>query len=140
MIKKDWLFRLGGRPVIYGTYDELNELPASWQWKTVKFDPLSSPPVDFTWEREWRIKIDELSFTSKDVSVIVPDQNSAEKIYDLFIEPQIDAREYWEYDKANFIHSYSQVMDPWEADRWLGLPPSVGYFPWRIITLDKSLL
>ncbi len=140
MVKKDWLFRLGGRPVIYGPSEELDELPSSWQWRTVKFSPISNPPIDFTWEREWRINTAELLFNSEDVSVIVPDLKGAHKIYDLYIDPQVEDRFNWEYEKENFIRSYSQIMDSREAERWFGSPPSVGYFPWKIITLDKSLL
>lgn len=139
MIKKDWLFRHGGRPVIYGPEDELNVLPADLQWRTVRFNPLLTPAIDFTWEREWRLKTEELYFAPEDVDVIVPDLKAANRIFDLYIEPQIDAREWWEFEKENYIHSYSQIMGRVQAEQWFGLAPPVGYFPWNIITLDRSL-
>jgi len=62
MLPKTWLFELGGRPVIYQPDAEFDDLPESHRWRHVRFDPCNG--VGFTWEREWRIQIDELSFDS----------------------------------------------------------------------------
>lgn len=74
MVKKIWLFEKGGRPVIYQTDDEFNELPETHRWRHVRYDPLSDPPVDFTWEREWRINIQELLFDSDVASIVIPEE------------------------------------------------------------------
>jgi hypothetical protein len=73
------LHAVGGRPVLYGTYGELGrtvqekepgyiagmdvytgKLPLELQYLWVNYHPQSTgidePPVDFTWEREWRVK------------------------------------------------------------------------------------
>jgi hypothetical protein len=71
MVPKDWLFERGGRPVIYQTDDEYSDLPESLRWRHVQYDPPNG--VDFTWEREWRIKIDELPLDSSVTGVLVPD-------------------------------------------------------------------
>lgn len=73
MLPKEWLFEHGGRPVIYQTDEEFNDLPESHRWRHVRFDPLNG--VDFTWEREWRIQIDELPLDSSLTEVFVPDPN-----------------------------------------------------------------
>ena len=52
------LFQRGGRPVVYGSETDLQELPESQQFRFVTYAPCSDPddsPVDFTWEREWRV-------------------------------------------------------------------------------------
>jgi hypothetical protein len=76
---KRTLYEEGGRPVIYGDMDLLGKelqptdddyipdrviysggiLPPSHQYLWVMFDPheADKPNVDFTWEREWRIKV-----------------------------------------------------------------------------------
>jgi hypothetical protein len=70
------LYDAGGRPVLYGTERELGKkiqncpegveiyeggLPPELQYLWVRYHPLmvgdrNDYPVDFTWEREWRIK------------------------------------------------------------------------------------
>lgn len=74
MVTKRWLFERGGRPVIYQADSEYADMSEANQWRHVRFDLNVTPPVDFTWEREWRIRVDELSFSPDDVRVIVPDQ------------------------------------------------------------------
>jgi hypothetical protein len=52
------LFQRGGRPVIYGNEVDLSELPDSQQFRFVTYAPSSDAddcPIDFTWEREWRL-------------------------------------------------------------------------------------
>lgn len=50
-VKKEHLFEIGARQVIYGKPEEKTELPESWHWRFEKFVPGSN---DFTWLREWR--------------------------------------------------------------------------------------
>ena len=51
MVRKDWLFYFGGRPVIYQTEEEYDLLGEEAKWRHVTYNPLLDPPVDFTWER-----------------------------------------------------------------------------------------
>lgn len=68
---KGQLFKKGGRPVIYGTDDELKKLPESEQWRCVKHDLANSENiVDWTHEREWRYNGD-LHFEYNEIEVIV---------------------------------------------------------------------
>jgi hypothetical protein len=55
------LFNAGGRPVLYGSENELYALPDSLKYLWVRYEPVfphrgNDHPVDFTWEREWRFK------------------------------------------------------------------------------------
>lgn len=79
-IKKDWLFDQGGRPVIYGSSNEFNELPDSMRWRYVNYNP---PSLDFTWEREWRIKADTLEIDPKQSVIIVPTKRHISELSDL---------------------------------------------------------
>lgn len=74
-ISKEWLFKQGGRPVIYQPADEYDSLPVDLQYRHVSFDPCNGP--DFTWEREWRINADFLQLNKDETLVIVPEASEA---------------------------------------------------------------
>ena len=76
-VKKEWLFERGGRPVIYQPDDEYRNLPVSHNWRHVTYAP---PTTDFSWEREWRIKIPQLPITPADCLVVVPTAREAHEI------------------------------------------------------------
>lgn len=76
--RKDWLFRIGGRPVIYQTDMEFGLLPPELQWRHMTYNTFAHPIVDFTWEREWRIKTKNLEINPSDNFVIVPNQKWAD--------------------------------------------------------------
>jgi len=80
---KPTLYGVGGRPVLYGSLEEIGRklrdgesgweedkevytggLPADLQYLFVRYDPVGIGPsgykVDFTWEREWRVRFPNL--------------------------------------------------------------------------------
>jgi hypothetical protein len=74
MVSKQWLFAQGGRPVIYETDQEYNDLPETHRWRHVCYELREDFfPVDFTWEREWRINCDYLDFDEASANIVVPD-------------------------------------------------------------------
>ncbi len=120
MIRKEWLFEQGGRPVIYQTNEEFENLPDSYKWRHVQYDPLSDPPIDFTWEREWRIQCEELFIDPDVASIVVPDEDWAGRIIQQ--------------------HEIEQGSIEWENTYIFGYPEAVaaGYyepFQWEIIHL-----
>jgi hypothetical protein len=75
MVSKSWLFSQGGRPVIYQPDEEFELLHESQRFRHVRYEPNAPSPdrrVDFTWEREWRILIDELPLVPDQTTVVVP--------------------------------------------------------------------
>lgn len=74
MVDKIWLFKKGGRPAIYEPDADFYKLPEEMRYRHVRFWLDDNYKVDHTWEREWRIHTDELQFTPKDVTVVVPDR------------------------------------------------------------------
>ena len=81
MVSKQWLFAQGGRPVIYQPAEEYYSLPESHRWRHVLYQPSdSTETIDFTWEREWRIKCDCLLFDQSSAQVIVLDQRWAGRL------------------------------------------------------------
>lgn len=77
------LYKMGGRPVIYGEKDKLMEmLPPDQHWRIVRMDLDDKDAiVDWTYEREWRIAGD-FSFEWSDIEVLLRDHD----YYRKFIE------------------------------------------------------
>ncbi|MBT4482338.1 MAG: hypothetical protein HOC71_01515 [Candidatus Latescibacteria bacterium] len=78
MVDKKWLFEKGGRPVIYQPDEEYEILDAQHKFRHKEYNP--SNGIDFTWEREWRIKTDELRLDYEHTTVVVPNREWEEKI------------------------------------------------------------
>jgi len=69
MFDKQFVFGAGGRPVIYQPEVEYALLHADQRWRHVRYDP---PHVDFTWEREWRVRCNSLAVEPTTAVIIVP--------------------------------------------------------------------
>lgn len=82
---KVMIYRQGGRPVIYGKASELkNILPKSEWWRIVdlQLEEVDNI-VDWSHEREWRIKGD-LQFQYQHTEVIVPSKDYYKKFIEYF--------------------------------------------------------
>lgn len=77
-VSKSFLFERGGRSVIYDHPSAFDELPSSQKYRFVPYDPQQG--IDFTWEREWRIKADALILDPKETLVVVPTSEEAFKL------------------------------------------------------------
>ena len=87
-ISKKWLFEKEGRPVIYDRPDAFENFPKDLRYRFVPYDP--GKGIDYTWEREWRIKTDALRLDPRHTLVIVPTADEAfEIVYD-FAEMEAD--------------------------------------------------
>ena len=80
LFHKSWIFSLGGRPVIYESDAEYEALPVSHKWRHVLYRPDADDPIDFTWEREWRLRCDDLEFSSEYASIVVPNDEWAQHL------------------------------------------------------------
>jgi hypothetical protein len=118
MFQKAWVFEKGGRPVVYQTDEEYAALPESLRWRHVRYEPNTSPPTDFTWEREWRIPCKELPFDPPEAKVIVPDS---------FWRSQL-IREHERY-QDDWAYRHSQVLDEDTLEQYR--EP----FPWKVLAL-----
>lgn len=125
MVDKTWLFARGGRPVIYEPDADYEALPPSHAWRHVKYEPTASDhPVDFTWEREWRIQLSELpfgpmlSFGPSDATIVVPTMAWWDRL----------VREFNEREN-HMVELYSEIMSAEEAQQ------NREDFPWRRLIL-----
>jgi len=58
--------------VIYRPDEEFLSLPDRMRWRHVRYEPAADPPIDFSWEREWRIKTDILSISPEVARIVLP--------------------------------------------------------------------
>ena len=79
-IRKEDIFNLGGRPAIYGTVEELTQLPEALKWRGVPYIPGA---YDYSWLREWRVPTKEVLIDPNHVIVICKD---TEEIFNLCSE------------------------------------------------------
>lgn len=117
-VSKRWAFSQGGRPVIYQTDDEYEQLPEGHRWRHVRYEPDSDPPTDFSWEREWRLQTDELILPPGEARIIVPDESWAEGLeeehagdeeYRIQMEAMNYGEEYLMQTPAPFSYPFSVI-------------------------------
>jgi len=80
MYEKLAIFKQGGRPVIYQTEEEYENLPKEQKYRHVTFNlsEEKSDTIDYTWEREWRIKTESLTLKPEEVTLVVPTRECVE--------------------------------------------------------------
>jgi hypothetical protein len=110
MLSKEWLYSLGGRPVIYQSDVEFDHLPEALRFRHVRYEP---PRVDFSWEREWRIQTSSLALDPATVTVVVPTRAWVDRMKE----------------------TYSRRV---RARSTLGIPVtrSIASLPWHFIALE----
>ncbi|SRR6266567_4662504 len=118
MFEKNWIYERGGRPVIYQPDCDFDLLPEDLRWRHVRFEPTAESVIDWTWEREWRVCCDELTFTAADAAIVVPDEqwvNELRRIHDA--------------DQDMTVELYAQAVDRELAELWRE------EFRWRVVPL-----
>lgn len=116
IFNKKWIFGKGGRPVIYQTDDEFNLLSSGIAWRHVRYEPDAVSPVDFTWEREWRINTNRLEFNPSVTGIIFPNLNWASRFQREFDDVQdLVVQEYAQMlDDQLLAEGYRENM-PWQV-------------------------
>ena len=94
IFKKEWIYKKGGLPVIYQPLKDYDLLHKDKKHLHMTFDISTDKKVDFTWEREWRIKTDRLDFEPKDVTIILPDRHVLNAVRTAFKSDETDG---WHY-------------------------------------------
>lgn len=115
---KQHIFGLGGRQVIYQPESEFPQLASSNSWRHMRYEP---PHVDFTWEREWRLKTEAYEFSPSNTRIIVPSASWSQRL----IEEHEDEQQ-WQ------TLQYSQIMD---EDLAVQYEES---FPWVVVELNNT--
>ena len=112
VVPKKWFWNQGARPVIYQPDSEYDILPDELKYRHVRCELESD--IDFTWEREWRLKTNEL--------ILIPEQT-------IFVVPTSKEVKYL---KQNYFSNIQMAVASLGDDAL----PYIEDFPWRIIPLD----
>ncbi|PWX17093.1 hypothetical protein CYK66_01485 [Clostridium perfringens] len=91
MFDKTYIYKKGGRPVIYDKTEEAKKyLTEDKWWRIVNLDLSDSNNIiDWTHEREWRV-LNELTFELKNVSIVVGSNKVLKKVIKLCDDEGID--------------------------------------------------
>jgi len=83
-LEKRYAFAMGARPVVYIPLAEARRILAEGElWRVVAIDLRHDPPVDWTFEREWRVP-GELRLPARGAVALVEGWRDVEEIYDRF--------------------------------------------------------
>ena len=82
-IKKDYFYQSGGRPVIYGDSYERELLHPELLWR---FEMLDFNHHDFSWLREWRIRVNRMELNYDKCIAIVDTNNDIVNMRDTFFD------------------------------------------------------
>ena len=106
-VPKGFLFNQGGRPVIYDHPSAFDGFPATQRYRFVPYNPEKG--IDFTWEREWRIRTEELVLDPKKTLVVVPTSDEAFDVVYEFAKIEAD----FDVDGS--------VMGAYHTPKWLAV-------------------
>lgn len=76
LFSKKYLYDREARPAIYQPDSDFSLLPEDLQYRHVRFE---LDKLDWTWEREWRMKTDYLDLEPDKVTLIVPERKTVER-------------------------------------------------------------
>ena len=117
MFDKAWVHARGGRQVIYQPDAEFEQLPEQSRWRHVRYEPGATPPIDFTWEREWRVRADELTFVPSEAVLVVPNLEWEEFVFGIWdAQQELETEMYSTILEAATIELMHQPC-PWRIAR-----------------------
>jgi hypothetical protein len=115
MVDKSYVFARGGRPAIYQPESDFERLPEDLRYRHVRFEPdRREGAIDFTWEREWRLRSDELPLHPDTTTVILPQR----RWRDVLVERHFDR-----------VH---RLVAQYGAEAAREIVP----YPWHVIVLE----
>jgi hypothetical protein len=83
-IDKRYAFKMGARPVLYMPLPEAQRMLAEEElWRVVAIDPEHNPPIDWSFEREWRLPGD-LKVPASGAVALVRTWGDADDLYARF--------------------------------------------------------
>lgn len=93
----------------------------------VTYDPVKEDSIDFTWEREWRIKTENLKINEENSTIVVPTEEWADALVDNF------NWDIYYFERQQYEIIYGDIL---MAEL---MASSNGYsFDWPILTLKEK--
>jgi hypothetical protein len=118
-LPKTVVFAKGGRPVIYQSDAEFALLRKELRWRHVRYEPHAVHPVDFTWEREWRLPADEFPLDPAEAQVLVANRDHLNHLVNEFNDNQ-------HYEVWHLAQVLGEIAELYRED-----------FPWKVRVIDN---
>ena len=129
-----------GRHVIYSPESELNQIPEHLLWRYVRYEPNFKPdPIDYTFEREWRLNKPRLALNPRVVKVIFPTKGWMKKYEDDHYDEQHLQYEECKCNRDIKIFQYAQLFDPAHAEMIVEDCPTPQQLPWMMTYMIDSM-
>lgn len=74
LYSKEYVYSLGGRTVIYQPDCDFELLDARIRWRHMRLELGGPQPIDFTWEREWRVQVPEVPVDPAFTHLVFPNR------------------------------------------------------------------
>ena len=140
LFSKEYIYRLGGRHVIYSPETERNEIPKGMKWRYVRYEPNKKPrPIDYTWEREWRLNQPFLALDPQHVKLVLPNLAWVAKFETDHYEEQHLEYEECECNRQSLIFQYQQLFDSNYARQIVESCPTPQQLPFMLTGMTESL-
>ncbi|MGJ8761925.1 MAG: hypothetical protein ACSHXA_15375 [Polaribacter sp.] len=138
--QKKKVFKQGGRPVIYSKRSEydIERNNANLNWRFVNYDPEFDGKRDFTWEREWRIKSDEIPVEPRFTKLVFPNKKWIDRfIYEHELEYHGDCEDCMCTREATIIN-FTDFVNSEDCENISGTCPDPEKFPWILINMNEK--
>lgn len=142
--KKD-VFKHSGRPVIYSTREEYEKQRTNTDlnWRFVSYDPNKNGELDFTWEREWRIKAETIPVRPDTAKLVFPNLDWIHRFIDEHekehhgLDIDDDCEECFCKREATIIN-FTDFLNNEECENLVGTCPDPEKFPWILINMNEK--
>lgn len=142
--KKD-VFRNGGRPVIYSTKEEakIQKFNIHINWRYVSYNPDMEGKLDFTWEREWRIKKEKVPVTPELAKLVFPNIDWINRFIEEHekeyhgMELDDDCQECFCKREATILN-FTDFLNIEQCENLIGTCPNPDKFPWILINMNEK--
>ncbi|MFA9188775.1 hypothetical protein [Flavobacterium magnesitis] len=139
------VFKNGGRPVIYSTREEakIQKFNTHINWRYVSYNPGMEGKLDFTWEREWRIKKEKIPVNPEIVKLVFPNIDWINR----FIEEHEKEYHGMELDneceecfckREATILNFTDFLNTEQCENLIGTCPNPDKFPWILINMNEK--
>ena len=142
---KNVVFKNGGRPVIYSLKKEYEKEKSNdnLNWRFVSYDPNKGGKLDFSWEREWRIKKDKIPLNPNTAKLVFPNKewidrfiSEHEKEYH-GVHVDDDCEECYCTREATIIN-FTDFLNEENCENLIGTCPDPEKFPWVLINMNEK--
>ncbi|HLF64181.1 MAG TPA: hypothetical protein VI603_10525 [Saprospiraceae bacterium] len=143
-LPKKTVFNFGGRPAIYSLRSEYEHIKQidEVNWRYVSYDPNLDGDLDFTWEREWRIRTDNIIIDPNEAKLVFPNIDWINRFIDEHerdfhgVDIDDDCEECYCTREATILN-FTDFLQEGQCEYLTGTCPDPSKFPWILINMNE---